>query len=376
MIIPTFIVLLLAFTLYYVFFLVRIQQGLRNLKDHTPTSQELPFASVVVAARNEERTIEQSVRAILCQRYPVDRFELIVVNDGSSDRTGQILAELATTQKNLQILSSQKQEGQGAVGKPASISRGVSAAKGKIILTTDADCFVPITWIATMVQYFEPNVAFAAGPVHERSNRTLLSRLSQMEYLGLITTTAGLIGAHHPIICSGANLAYRRSAFLAAQGFGSHGTWCDDETLMHRIRERNLGDIVFVPSTDATVETNSVDSLSSFWRQRLRWSAKGNHYESISILFSLIGLFFFFLFLLVTFVGSLFDAHLRMWFLISFAAKLVIDYSTLAKGAKLFQRRTAVLTFLIAEVFHVPYVVITAGLGQFISLEWKGRTIN
>jgi cellulose synthase/poly-beta-1,6-N-acetylglucosamine synthase-like glycosyltransferase len=376
MILPAFTALLLALTLYYVLFLVRTQKGLRNLKNHAPTGKELPFASVVVAARNEERTIEQSVRAILGQRYPTDRFEIIVVNDASSDRTGMILAQLATTRKNLRILSAREEEGQIPVGKPAAISRGVNAAKGEIILTTDADCFVPMTWISTMVQYFGPNVAFAAGPVHERSNRTLLSKLSQMEYLGLVTTTAGLIGANRPITCSGANLAYRRSAFLAAQGFGNLDAWCDDETLMHRIRERNLGDVVFVPSSDATVETGSVDSLSSFWKQRLRWSAKGNHYESISILFSLIGLYFFFLFLLVTFVGSFFDAQLRMWFLISFAAKLTIDYSTLAKGAKLFHQSTEFLTFLIAETLHVPYVVVTAGLGQFISLEWKGRTIN
>lgn len=145
---------------------------------------------------------------------------------------------------------------------------------------------------------------------------------------------------------------------------------------MHRIRHRNLGEVVFVPSTDARVETQSVNSLSTFWRQRLRWSAKRNHYESIAILASLIGLYLFFLFLLGAFVGGICEPQLWKWFLISFAAKLTIDYITLAKGAALFHDRIEVITFVIAEVFHVPYVVVTAGLGQFIAQEWKGRTIN
>ena len=221
-----------------------------------------------------------------------------------------------------------------------------------------------------------PEVAFAAGPVHELPSTTLLSKLSSLEYLGLITTAAGLIGAHRPIICSGANLGYRKKAFLEVQGYGKRGAWCDDETLMHRIRDRKLGAITFVSSAKALVQTASVDSWTSFWKQRLRWSAKENHFESLPIMMSLIALYFFFLFLLMVFFASLFDFRLRIWFIIPFALKLVVDYSTLVKGAKLFGDRISLLVFFIAEVFHVPYVVFTAGIGQFISLQWKGRTIN
>ena len=369
-------VILLTLTLYYVLFLVRVQNGLRNLKTQPQSDQPLPFASVVVSARNEERTIEGCVRRILNQQYPANLYEVIVVDDCSSDRTAAILAQIATTEKRVRVLSTDGGSAQNPVGKPAAISAGVNAAKGSIILTTDADCFVPTTWIATMVRYFQSNVAFAAGPVREQSNRTLLSKLSQLEFQGLITTAAGLIGADRPIICNGANLAYRKTAFLAAQGYGNSGTWCDDETLMHRIRKRHLGQIVFVPSVDAYVETTSVSSLASFWRQRFRWSAKGNHYESTSVLLSVIGIYFFFLFLFAEFVGSLFESQLRIWFLVSFALKVAVDYSTLAKGAKLFHDRISGFTFLVAEAFHVPYVVVTAGLGQFISLQWKGRTIS
>jgi cellulose synthase/poly-beta-1,6-N-acetylglucosamine synthase-like glycosyltransferase len=331
---------------------------------------------VVVSARNEEQTIEECVRGILNQLYPADLYEIIVVNDCSTDQTEAILARIAATHEHVRTLSVRGDGGQGSAGKPAAISAGVKAAKGEIVLTTDADCSVPPTWIVTMVRYLLPGVAFAAGPVRERSDGTFLSNLSRLEFLGLITTAAGLIGAQRPIICNGANLAYRKSAFLEAQGYGNTNQWCDDETLMHRIRERHLGGIVFVPTSDAEVETASVRSIASFWKQRLRWSTKENHYENISVLLYVIGLYFFFLFLLIAFVGSIFYTQLRFWFVVSFGIKVLIDHSTLIKGAKLFRDSFSMFLFFIAETLHVPYVVVTAGFGQFITFDWKGRTIS
>ena len=376
MISQVIIAILVVLTIYYVSFLLRVQRGLKNLMVQQDSGQQKPFVSVVIAARNEERTIESCINGILRQRYPTDLYEIIVVDDGSNDRTLSILHHLAASQARIRILSTKSNTEMESVGKPAAISAGVNAARGEIIVTTDADCIVPIAWIGTMVQYLQPPVAFAAGAVRERPNTTFLSKLSALEYLGLITTSAGLIGASRPIICSGANLAYRKSAFLAAQGYGESQTWCDDETLMHRIRERRLGEIAFVASTDALVETSSVNSISSFWKQRLRWSAKGNHYENTGVLLTVIGIYFFFLFLLAAFVGGMFSPTMSLWFVLCMGTKMAFDYSTLAKGARLLNDRVFGLVYLAAEILHVPYVVLTAGIGQFISIQWKGRSIN
>ena len=376
MILTTLIILSVIFTLYYVLFFVLVQSGLRSLNILKHSYQQLPYVSVIVSARNEELNIESCVRNILNQDYPQNLWEILIVDDCSTDRTMTILRQMADKQMELRALSTGGKDEVAPVGKPAAISIGVKAARGEVILTTDADCIVPRTWISTMVGHMGPSVAFIAGPVEEMPNATILSKFSHLEYLGLMTTAAGLIGAHRPILCSGANLGYRKQTFLEAQGYGKNGTWCDDETLMHRIREQRLGEIVFVPSIKALVKTESVNSFASFWRQRLRWSAKGNNYESLPILLSVIGLYVFFLFLLVAFIGSFFDSQLLALFLIPFVLKLAIDYSTLSKGARLFCDRVSSVTFLFAEIFHVPYVVFAAGLGQFVSFEWKGRTIR
>ena len=376
MIIPATIALLFAFTLYYVLFLTFVQSGLKKLSLVPPLNETTMSASVIVAARNEEGTIEKCVRAIMNQQYAAERYELIVVSDGSTDRTESIVAGLAATNPRIRLLTLSADHSRVSHGKPSAISAGVEAAKGEVILTTDADCIVPPTWIQDMLQSMQADVAFAAGVVYERPERTLLSKLAHLEFLGLVTTAAGLIGSRHPIICNGANLAFRRSSFLAAQGYGESRTWCDDETLMHRIQKRHLGEIVFVPSPGARVETDPARSLVTFWKQRLRWSAQGNHFEGASTLLTVVGLYFFFVLLLLSFVGSFFDVQICICFLIAIAAKIALDYSTLRKGARLFHDRLPVFIFLAAELFHVPYVVITAGLGQFSSFSWKGRRIT
>ena len=172
-----------------------------------------------------------------------------------------------------------------AIGrKPLAIAKGITQAAGEIILTTDADCIAPPRWIEIMVNHFEENVAFVAGPVAEQTSRNFFSKLEQLEFLGLITTAAGLIGSGRPIICNGANLAYRKSAFISVGGFGDNGSSNDDESLMNRMVHRNIGKIVFAPESDAVITTRSSNTITSFLRQRIRWANKRGHYEDKSIL--------------------------------------------------------------------------------------------
>ncbi len=370
------VTLLFLFTWYYAWFLLRARSGLARLAHAAPDTNPSPFVSVVIAARNEERSIEQCLLSVVNQDYPADRFEVIVVDDHSVDGTVPLVEHLAEQYRSLRLVRLSSHENAGRRGKPAAISAGIDTARGEIIFTTDADCVVPHRWISTVHRYFRPDVVFAAGPVRIAPEDSILAQLDKLEVLGLITMAAGLIGSSRPIICNGANLAYRKSAFLAARGFGENAAWCDDETIMHRIHERKLGAIAFVPEEDATVGTMPASTFSSFWRQRLRWSAKGGHYEDTGVLLSLVLLYCYFLFFLTAVIVSITNVTFLPWVLGSLLVKLTVDLSTLTRGATLFRDRIAIVPFLVAELFHVPYIVITAALGQFASFTWKGRTVN
>jgi cellulose synthase/poly-beta-1,6-N-acetylglucosamine synthase-like glycosyltransferase len=370
MIVTISIVLLGCSTLYYVLFLGKVRNGLRRLL-RRGSYDDKPLVSVLVAARNEERTIEACIRSVLDQDYPSNLIEIIVVNDASSDKTGTILRHIVKNNANVHVVTLEEFLGR----KPLALSAAVKESRGEIILTTDADCIVPQTWISGMVRYFQPSIAFVAGPVGEREGPSTFSKLERLEFLGLITTAAGLIGANRPIICNGANLAYKKSAFLSVQGYGETDSWSDDETLMSRIQSRHVGTVTFAADSAVLVTTSSANTLRSFIRQRLRWSAKSGHYEDSTILLQLVAIYFYFLLLLTFVIGSFWAPAVLPWAVLSLLTKGCTEYLTLRAGGGIFRSDVPVIPFLIAEFFHVPYIVVTAAVGQFVSLEWKGRKI-
>ena len=362
-------------SVYYIYFITRVRIGLLSLRFARPQNIARHI-SVVVAARNEEKDIEKCLLSLLKQTYPTNRYEIIIVDDGSTDKTASIVKSFSERFANIHLLSLMFDSEHKIGRKPIALAKGIAQASGEIILTTDADCIVPPQWIEIMVNHFEEGVVFVAGPVAERDSNTFFAKMEQLEFLGLITTAAGLIGSGRPIICNGANLAYRKDAFIAIDGFNTESSSNDDESLMNKIVHRKIGNVVFAPEADGVVTTNSSNTISTFFRQRIRWANKRGHYEDKSILFTLVGLYIFFASMLLTMVLLFREPQLIQLFTVAFGGKILVDYFTLRSGARLFRQRIPIFHFLIAEFLQVPYIVIAAAIGQIASMQWKGRTIR
>jgi cellulose synthase/poly-beta-1,6-N-acetylglucosamine synthase-like glycosyltransferase len=369
------LVVLSLSSIYYVYFITRVRVGLLSLRFAQPKKIARNI-SVVVAARNEEKDIEKCLQSLLKQTYPANSYEIIIVDDGSTDKTASIVKSFSERFANIHLLSLMFDPEQKIGRKPIALAKGIAQANGEIILTTDADCIVPPQWIEIMVNHFEEGVVFVAGPVAERDSNTFFAKMEQLEFLGLITTAAGLIGSGRPIICNGANLAYRKDAFTAIDGFNEKSNSNDDESLMNKMVHRKIGRVVFSPEADAVVTTSSSNTITTFFRQRIRWANKRGHYEDKSILFTLVGLYIFFASMLLTMVLLFREPQLIQPLTVVFGGKILVDYFTLRSGARLFRQRILIFHFLIAEFLHVPYIVIAAAIGQIASMRWKGRTIR
>ena len=127
----------------------------------------IPFISVVVAARNEEENISHCIQSLLRQDYPADKFEILIVDDFSTDKTAELIKKFETSVTNLKYLSSIAIEQGNIISyKREAIQTGINASKGKYILLTDADCIVPTTWISTYSeQFMKEDYVFIGGPV-------------------------------------------------------------------------------------------------------------------------------------------------------------------------------------------------------------------
>jgi len=146
--------------------------------------------------------------------------------------------------------------------------------------------------------------------------------------------------------------------------------------LMQRIVKRNAGRVVFNLDPAAIVSTETPSSLSEFWRQRTRWATKKGRYEDASILRRLLLLYGFFFVLFAVGTLALFEPNLRLPVAAALLVKVLTEFFVLSQGARLFRQSLPLGQFLVAELFHVPYIAIAGLIGQFSSLRWKDRNLD
>jgi glycosyltransferase involved in cell wall biosynthesis len=144
-----------------------------------------PFCSVVIPAFNEEQNIEANLSSLLNQSYPRDQYEIIVVDNGSTDRT----LEIASAHANL-ILSKPK----GNVGSVRNF--GIASSSGAVIICTDADCVVTSDWIATGVALLKKNPQHAfGGGLRPRKNASWIEKYWILNESGRATQQRALMGS-------------------------------------------------------------------------------------------------------------------------------------------------------------------------------------
>lgn len=367
----------LLLLIFYYLFIRKIRIGLTKLSYYQTQTQVNEFISVIIPFRNESENILHSIHSIELQNYPENKYEVIYVDDFSSDDSFEKVKN-GITKNNISLYSMSESIFSKAHKKQA-IEFGISKAKGTIILFTDADCVNSERWITTMVAGFEENTALISGPVAFKKSNNLFGKLQTLEFAGLILSGAGLIGNKTPMIASSANLAFRKSVFDEVGGYKdlmnlSSG---DDELLMQKIAYRTNYDIKFCFEHDALVTTSPNKNIEEFNQQRKRWASKGLFYENKAIIFQLILVFLFFLGLLVQlFLGFFVDTKFLILLAGSLAVKIIIEYSVLQKGIGILLETISIPQFLLAELLHVPYIIYSAISGVFGNFKWKGRELK
>ena len=330
---PTIVLLIL-----YAFQIRKFEKGWDALPSFKVQYKE--GVSVVVAARDEAENIEELLKDLSQQTH--DNLEVIVVDDHSADDTAKIVASFPNV-----ILLNASQE-----GKKAAIGEAVEAAKHSIIITTDADCRLSTAWVEKMIAPFiNEHVSLVVGPVAFHEEVSDFEKAQSLEFMSLITSGAGAIGAQQAFMCNGANLAFRKANYAAVDTDKASG---DDVFLLHHAK-KNSSEIVFVKEYEAL-------------QQRKRWAAKSSDYHDkdakrISWLVFLSNLCL----LLLIFSGTCREV------LIAFVLKAIIDYSLLKKAVAFFQKEDIFRYFYPLQILYPFYIVYVAVASQMGGFEWKGR---
>ncbi len=374
------ILLLILFilpALFYLFFLLKIYKGLGKITLISRNGKEDHFISIIIPFRNESKNILNSISSIEQLEYPRAKFEVIYVDDNSEDGSFQ-LAESAKKASNIRILRLQD-EVPGKGNKKHALQFGVSNSYGDIIVTTDADCIHNKNWLNNIINCFDTETAFVSGPVEFIETPGLFSKIQSTEFGGLILAGAGLIGAGRPLLCNGANIAYRKKVYEEIGGLNDnlHLASGDDEFLMQKIARETNYKVRFCPEREAVVLTRPSVSLGSFFNQRRRWASKSIFYKDAGLTAGLIVIFLFYAGLIVQSI-LLLSGYLYFSLTLSFGLliKILMEFLILKRGEKLFLSKKKISVFLITELFQVPYIIIAAIAGLSGRFSWKGRNIK
>ncbi|MCP4883787.1 MAG: glycosyltransferase [Flavobacteriales bacterium] len=369
-------------SLLYGFLILFLSKGIERLKtvsgDHeTPVSS----FSILIPFRNEELNLPELLESLNALDYPTSQFEILLINDASSDASESIIKRFKAehSRLNISLLNNDKDNGSP---KKKAIKKGIAMASFDWIITTDADCVVPESWLRILDKKIrEQSPKMIVAPVAYLPKNGFLHHFQGLDFLSLQGITMGGFGMKdkkfgHPFLCNGANLCYSKESFREVNGFegNDHIASGDDIFLLEKIFQKYPEKVQFIKSKEAIVLTSSKDSLKELIQQRVRWAAKTTAYDSMYT--KLVGLLVFGMSLSLVILFFLGATGKLQWLQVGFIflLKFNIDFVLLLKTSQFFEQQKVMKSYFLSSLLHPFFTVFVALLSLKKSYTWKDRT--
>lgn len=342
--------------------------------DNSANFEGKEFISIVIPFRNESANLLSLVSCLFKQELAAEKYEILFVNDHSTDDSVEILESKVKTFPQIHLIHLPH----GQNGKKAALKLGVSLAKGNYIVTTDADCTMGSKWLLTIhsyISFYQP--AMLIGPLVINHHNHYLGHFQQLEQSALMASTAGSAGLGMPVMCSGANLCFRKEIhFIVSENLKMEVASGDDMFLLMAVKKKyGAKSVQFLKSRDAMVFTKPANNIKSFLQQRTRWASKARFYNDIQVL-SLAAIVFLITSLeCILFLAGIFVHDFWAYFILVIFIKSIPDFLLLSSYARFEGSGKELKWFLPVQVLYPFYVVVTSALGLFFKTKWKQRKV-
>ncbi len=280
--------ILLAATVVYGSTMLYLRFGLGRANKYRRNEDYEPTVSVIVAARNEEESIGECLRSLSNVRYPREKLEVIIVNDGSVDKTKEIAEGIVRSHPWMRLVSTSPGTG-NLRGKTNAVAQGIDTSRGEILMFTDADCTVSSEWVSETVRSFDNETGVVGGFTLLETRRTFegVQTLDWLFLYGLAAATAGL---GIPLTAIGNNLAVRRSAYDKTGGFKNIPfSVTEDYALVQAILQNTHYKVRFPVNPKTVVRSKPCADLNQLFRQKQRWWVGGLNMIVWGVILMLIG---------------------------------------------------------------------------------------
>ncbi|MBI2651363.1 glycosyltransferase family 2 protein [Candidatus Woesearchaeota archaeon] len=240
-----------------------LYNSINNIDNADTKTAKLPKVSIILPAYNEESEIENSIVSLTSIDYPKELLEVIVVNDGSTDKTTEIVKKYADGKKII-LIDNEKNK-----GKAACLNQGILLANGEYIACMDADSVVPKGILKKTLPYFKnAKIGAVTVSVEVTNPKNFLQRIIQIEYnlgLSLFLKVFSFFDCIH--VTPGPFSIYRKTLLDKIKGFDEKNI-TEDLEIAYRIHKSGykIGNCM-----DTSVRTVTPNNLKGLYRQRRRW---------------------------------------------------------------------------------------------------------
>ncbi len=273
-------------SLYSIVFLaIVIFQNRDKLGKNPKAPKHLPALTIIIPAFNEEKTIAKTIASALEADYPKGKKSVMVVDDGSTDRT---LAIARSFEKRGVIVLHQKN-----AGKARALNLALSKAKTEFVATLDSDSYIEKSSLARMFGHFEdPQVASVISTMKVWRQESFWQKLQGVEYVVMVFIREVQALLDSVSVTPGPLSVFRARVFKEIGGF-EEGNLLEDQEMALRLQKHNYK---IKCATDAVVYTDAPRSFRELMRQRIRWYRGGvrnflSHYYLVSPKYGDFGIF-------------------------------------------------------------------------------------
>jgi len=252
-------------TYFIIVFLLTLLKNRNQLYDSPALdhSKELPKVSIIMSAYNEEETISDSIDSLNAIDYPKDKYEVIIVNDGSKDRTREVVLGYAD-QSNIIFIDNAKNK-----GKAACLNQGLEIAKGNYVACVDADSMVSKDILKKTIPYFQDrNMGSVTVSVQVKHTNNFLQRVIQIEYMLGLSLFLKIFSSFNCVHVTPGPFSIYRKSLLDKIGYFDVDNITEDLEIAYRIHKSGYK---IANCMDTYVRTIIPENLMSLYRQRKRW---------------------------------------------------------------------------------------------------------
>lgn len=360
----------------YAMLIIFFSRGWRKLNSFVPdktTTQYTTKFSIIIPYKNEADNLPLLTARLNNQTYPPHLFEILFINDHSTDEGPSIIDSFCDQNHSVSHLQLNNRH----AGKKEALCKGIKNAKHSTLISLDADVMPGEKWLSTIAAYWEAHHPDAIiAPVYMKPGHKALHIFETLDMISLVASGAGSAGIGRPVLCNGANFIFTKDDYRSSDNLREKTPSGDDIFLLLHLKKQKNKKIHFLKSMDAAVSAFPQSTVKAFIKQRIRWGSKSRYYKDPDIIFTTFTVFIFNGILTILLPAALFMPQLFSLWASLFIFKLIIDSFLLIPAIRFFKLSKYMLFFFPAAFIYPFYLFLTGIASQIVNYSWKKEAKN